>query len=380
MDRRKARKGIRPHGSGIQIDFVYNGRRFREKLAIAPTEPNLKHAERLRNSILFEISQDRFDIAKHFPKRKASEIHLQSSIDKAFDNFLKFKKTSCAVSTFRDYKSAIDFHLRPTFGHLDFSEVTPSKIRDWLSSLQISQKRKNNILIPLREIFNVAYRDEIISTNPLDRIENFRHTTKEPNPFSPFEIDQILNAASGQIKNLFKFAFYTGLRTSELIALRWSDIDLKKGIAFIRHAKVRKILKTTKTAAGIRNIKLFGFAIDALEGQQEFRSNEYDEVFLHPKTLKPWIDDAQIRKTAWYPLLENAHIEKRNPYQTRHTFASLMLTAGEDPFWVSRQLGHKNLQMTLKRYARWINDVNDSGGEKAFHILSQLSHKEALSA
>ena len=67
-------------------------------------------------------------------------------------------------------------------------------------------------------------------------------------PFSPDEINAILGAADGPIRNLLQFAFWTGLRTSELIALRWEDVD---GDAIhVQRAKVRGKLKSPKTEAG----------------------------------------------------------------------------------------------------------------------------------
>ena len=371
--------GVRPHGSGIQIDFQYQDKRYREKVALAPTEANLKHADRIRQAILNDIAFNRLDLSKYFPNRKIHHSANLNLIGDAFDDFLKFKRTSCALSTVRDYQSAIDFHLRPIFGSLPFDEIKPTFIRNWLADLPISLKRKNNILIPLREVFNAAYRDGLISENPLTRIENFKHATPEPHPFRRDEIEQILKAATGQIRNLFEFAFFSGLRTSELIALRWEDVDLNRDIAFIRQAKVRKVIKTTKTEAGLRTIKLLPPAKNALVNQKEFKSISFSEIFLNPKTLAPWVSDGQIRKTAWYPLLKLANVQQRNPYQTRHTFASLMLTAGEEPFWVSQQMGHKNLQMTLKRYARWIEDIDSRGGDKFMQVWSHLGHKENAS-
>lgn len=379
MDRRKTRKGIRPHGSGIQIDFIYKGKRYREKLAIPPSEANLKHAERTRNAILFDIAKGDLDLDKYFANRSHKRSELSGEISEALDNFLKFKRLDCAPSTLRDYQSAIDFHLRPKFGKYSFKEVTALMVREWLTDLLISGKRKNNILIPLREVFQLAYRDGVITANPLERIENLRHQPEEPNPFAPDEINNVLAAATGQIKNLFQFAFYTGLRTSELIALRWEDVDLQKKQIYVSRAKVRKSFKDTKTAAGRRVVALLPLAVDALIQQEAFKTSKHQEVFLNPKTSQPWIDDGQLRKRAWYPLLSSAGVTPRNPYQTRHTYASLMLTAGEDPFWVSVQMGHKNLQMTLKRYARWIPTRNNSGGEKAMRFLSQFSHSEVLS-
>jgi integrase len=379
MGRTKNLKGIRAHGSGIQIDFIYAGKRYREKLPIPATDANLKYAERTRNAILFDIARGDLDLQKYFPNRSHKNNQNSGEISEVLDRYLKFKRLDCAPSTVRDYQSAIDFHLRPKFGSFAFKDVSAAMVRTWLTDLTITGKRKNNILIPLREVFQLAYRDGIITANPLERIENLRHKPEEPNPFTPAEINSVLAAASGQVKNLFQFAFYSGLRTSELIALTWDDVDLIRKQVYVSRAKVRKSLKDTKTAAGRRIVTLLPVADDALRRQKEFKSPKHPEVFLNPKTGKPWIDDGQLRKSAWYPLLRSAGVVIRNPYQTRHTYASLMLTAGEDPFWVSVQMEHKNLQMTLKRYARWIPSRNHSGGEKATQFLSQFSHGETVS-
>jgi len=342
------------------------------------TPANLKHAERTRNVILFEIATGTFKLEKHFPKR-AGVGRATGQVGEALSEYLRYKRTDCALSTIRDYKSAIEFHLRPKFGDMAFSDVNYSMVRAWLADLEISSKRKNNILIPLREIFQAAYRDGVIQSNPLDRIENFRHSPEEPNPFTPEEINQVLGACKDeQVKNLFQFAFYTGLRTSELIALRWEDVDLDRNEVFVTRAKVRKTFKATKTLAGQRHVSLQPIARDALVSQARFRSESHPEIFLNPKTGAPWIDDGQLRKRAWQPLFKSISVTPRNPYQTRHTFASIMLSAGEDPFWVSVQMGHKNLQMTLKRYARWLRLANKENGSKAAEYLAQFRHEKDI--
>jgi integrase len=59
-------------------------------------------------------------------------------------------------------------------------------------------------------------------------------------------------------------------------------------------------------------------------------------------------------KRIWYPALKRAAIRERKPYQTRHTFASCALSAGEQIGWVARQLGHTNTEMVIRHYYRWI--------------------------
>jgi integrase len=219
--------------------------------------------------------------------------------------------------------------------------------------LPISNKRKNNILIPLRQVYADLYADEVIDRNPLDRIKNLPVDTREPEPFNPDETARILAQLQGQERNLIQFAFWSGLRTSELIALRWQDVDLANLCIHVRIAKVRGNTKTTKTQAGMRQVTLQPQALAALLDQQTL-NGAAEIVFHNPRTNQPWHNDQAIRKTVWTPALERANVKYRTPYQTRHTFASMLLSRGENPLWVANQMGHKDWGMIRKVYGRWI--------------------------
>ena len=176
-------------------------------------------------------------------------------------------------------------------------------------------------------------------------------------PFDRDEINAILEAAHHlQIRNLFQFAFFTGLRTSELLALEWRDVNFKKGVVKVSRAMVRKRLKGTKTDAGDREVMLLEPAIAALIAQKEYTFKKGKHVFHNPRTNQAWETDHQIRRTAWIYALERAGVRYRNPYQTRYTFASIMLSAGENLMWVANQMGHVDTEMVMKTYGKWIPD------------------------
>ncbi|MDP1716756.1 MAG: site-specific integrase [Burkholderiales bacterium] len=381
MDRKK---GIRARsGSGIEIDFTYKGRRCRETLKLSPTPANKLYAARKRGAILYEIAQGSFNYSKHFPNSPKAKGYAGGSLQtvgQALDLFIKAARNRCSHSTLRDYQSAIDYHLKPVFGEKLLTEISTADIKAWMGFLQISPKRINNVLTPLRGVLGDAFADGLIDRNPADRVKNLPHRTEEPDPLAPVEIEKLLASCPGQIRNLFQFAIWTGLRTSELIALEWGDIDWIRGIARIRRASVRKQVKVPKTQAGERDIKLLSGALAALQDQKSYTFLHAKQVFFNPRTNASWETDAQIRKTAWQPAIRRAGIRDRNPYQTRHTFASLCLTAGEDIAWVARQLGHKSIAMTLKSYARWIEGIETSGGEKMTRLLSQSGHRSVASA
>lgn len=352
-------RGLTIRGNSVQIAFTFQGMRCRETIRIPPTKTAIKELKKKRDHILYEISTDTFDYLKHFPfSKKAKQLRKtrpdRYTIAEGLKDWLQRAQSRCQQSTLRDYTSAIYYHLIPTFSDLTISELTALKVKEWLADLPCSNKRKNNLLIPLRQFYDEMFHDEIIDKNPLTRVKNLPLETREPQPFTPDEVARILNELAGQEKNLIQFAFWTGLRTSELIALRWQDVDLEQNCIHVRVAKVRNYLKGTKTKSGERTITLQPRAREALLNQQTATKTPEDTVFDDPRYNQPWKDDQAIRKTVWIPALKKANIKYRNPYQTRHTFASTLLSRGENPMWVAQQMGHKDWGMIIKVYGRWI--------------------------
>ena len=348
--------GITARGNRIQISFTYNGERCRETWPKQPTKENLSEANELRQMILSQIKLGIFDYEKLFPNSSRAIKHARNpgdkiTIENALNKWLRVHQKRIALSTARDYSSALREHLIPRFGHLYLSELKARDIRDWIASLAISNKRINNVLVPLRAIYGEAMEDELISKNPLARIKNLNVVTREPQPFNDAEIQAIYGELEGNDLNLITFAFETGLRTSELIALQWEDVDLDNKRIYIRRAIVRGQTKQPKTRSGIRTIELSKQAVDALLNQQKLAVKGF--VFFDTKTKKE-LNDKKIRERIWKNALKKAGVQYREPYQTRHTFASRHLSNGKPIIWVSLQMGHSNPNMTTSRYARWI--------------------------
>jgi integrase len=120
--------------------------------------------------------------------------------------------------------------------------------------------------------------------------------------------------------------------------------------------------------------------MEALESQKALTFSRGGQVFVNPRTDKPWETDGQIRKTAWALALKRAGVRYRYPYQTRHTYASTMLSAGENPLWVAQQMGHRDWGMIHKIYGRWIPTVDPTAGSKGALVWSRLGHIGKASA
>ncbi|NVK44438.1 MAG: tyrosine-type recombinase/integrase [Oceanospirillaceae bacterium] len=362
-------KGVSPRGNSIQISFTWNDHRYRETLRWEPTPKNLKMANSLRQSVIYDIDRGVFDhveYLKKFPSSSKAKSLVKSqadflTIDVALWDWLKNKRSYIERSTLRDYTSAIKHHLSPRFGLLTVNQLKAKDVKEWLAKLSISNKRKNNVITPLRQCFKELYLDEVIEQNIMDRVPNLSVSSREPQPFTQDEIDLILITLSAQCTDnyrpLIEFAFYTGLRTSELIALHWSDIDFQNARMEVKRARVRGVTKEPKTSSGRRFVDLVPEAINALESQSMHKMLNIDEVFYKLEKSAVFKDDQYIRKAIWTPALKAAGIAYRSPYQTRHTYASQLLSKGANPLYVANQMGHADWGMIRKVYGKWISNL-----------------------
>ena len=183
-----------------------------------------------------------------------------------------------------------------------------------------------------------------------------------------------------QHRNLFEFAFWTGLRTSELVALTWEDIDFLRNEARINKARTQdaEAPETTKTRQGVRDIKLLAPALAALQRQKTITFLAGGVIFRDPRTGEPWTGDEPIRQGPWKTALKKAGVRYRRPYQTRHTYASMMLTAGEPLGWVANQMGHRDLTMLARCYGRWIKSATPDVGNKAVAMFGASKNCDAI--
>lgn len=364
--------------TSLRIDFYYRGVRCRETLKIEATASNIKYANRLRGEIINAIERDTFCYSDYFPNSKRAYLFghaaTRITIGELLDEFLAQTKKTKESSTYRGYKKVCEGHLYPTFAKIAIQDLKPVMLRKWIQEFDCTSKTASNILTPLRAIIEQALVDQYITENPLNNIivsklldKKTKKSDYKPDPFDIREINAILDTAEDQLSNLFQFAFFSGLRISELIGLRWQDIDWINGMLRVEETIVAKEAKGPKTEAGLRDVLLLPPALAALKAQRAFTFLQDDRVFYNPRTNQPWESSQQLRRIAWTPTLKKAGVRYRNPYQTRHTYASMMLSQGENIMWVSKQLGHVDIEMVMKTYGRWIPDQSAHSGYRPVH-------------
>lgn len=379
--------------SSIRLRFTYLGEQWTEIIKGTPTDSNLEQVSILREDILAEIKLGIFNYELTFPD---SSKNIQK-VNALFGKVSNKLTTGEYLLTWHEYNARtleetsekenlriIHTSLLPAIGHIPLADLAWSDIKKMALTWNNTTKSIKNKLAPLRKSLRHAVDDGLVSSNVLlgksvDGIQKeFNPEEEEIAPFDMNERQAILDTcAHEQDHNLFQFIMWTGLRTSEVVSLTWSDIDWHKGTARINKAQPRKAtkLKRPKTKAGVRQVKLFPDALQALESQKNHTLLAGVQIFNNPNTLEPWHGDGAIREH-FKSICKKAKIRYRRPYQLRHTYATMMLMAGEPVRWLSKQMGHSTPMQTMNVYAKWIDEDSPDAGSKAVKMFSTLKEKK----
>jgi integrase len=150
------------------------------------------------------------------------------------------------------------------------------------------------------------------------------------------------------------------MRPNEQIARKWKHVDFIGRAIAIREGRVRKDEGLPKTQESIRDIEMLEPVYDLLLRHRAESWLRGDYVFLNQERSP--IDINTLRRRIWYPALKRAALRARTLYQTRHTFATLILATSKNPEWIAGQLGHTSTQMLFQRYTKYIPNVTRRDG------------------
>jgi integrase len=281
-----------------------------------------------------------------------------------------------ASSTKRTYETAFAATWNPYFGTKKLTELRQRDIRKAIAERAkvLKPGTLNNQLSALRVVLRAAVADKLIPDSPAAGVENLPIQRTEPDPFDAKERDAILAHMQAkypeQVWNYYTLAFHTGLRPSEQIALVWGDIDWIKKKLKVERARVDGEEKPSTKTNRKRFVDLSDVAITALTRQKVHTFMKGGKIFENPYTNRPWNNEAQQRINFFTPTLKALGLRHRDAYQTRHSFASILLSGGIKPAYISKQLGHTSLAMLFQTYGRWLEAESDAEAQKLNEILS----------
>jgi integrase len=289
-------------------------------------------------------------------------------------------KARVGVRTFRDYKTLLRLHIRPVLGsrligtisQVDLQSLYAQMFERGLSARTIEYT--NAVLV---SAFRQAVRWKMLAEDPCVGVDLPRVKHKEMETLSVEEYRRFLDVAE---KSAWfpVLALTTGMRPSEYLALKWTDIDWQRGTASvcrtIQVSGVEWTFDDTKRKRSRRIVKLQNFVLKALQGLKQAQESKRKEAsFLRSELMFVSASDLPLKqrvvKREFRRLLAVAGIRPIRLYDLRHTAATLGIAAGVSVKVISDQLGHASISFTLERYSQVLPSIQDEAAAKVEQLL-----------
>jgi integrase len=383
MARGRKGSGVQLRANDIRIRFTWNGTRYEIPLAWKPSTSNAKAAQKLAADVKDAIRLGVFTFEKFFPDSEHAK--KPEPVDQSFATYARLWQESRGnlSEAVRDKdRLAVEF-WKKIIGELTnagLDAVVPSELKAKIGKLPGGNKHQNNLMAPLRGIFDLWVADDPRSrVSPMLGVKNGKVQKSKPDPFDLDEVELIIADMAEhydpRVAAYYEFAFFSGLRPEEQIALEWPKIDGRKRVGRVDVAKHRGVLKGTKNYE-VRDVEFNDRAWAALERMRSWTALKRDDdgrsfIFENPRTNAPWASEADQRDLYWTPTLQRLRLRHRFAYQTRSTCATMMLMADMNPKYCADQLGH-SVVVFMTKYATWINGkANDAERAKFNKALAR---------
>ena len=275
-------------------------------------------------------------------------------------------------STARTYRSIVRNHFRTAFGECRSDRLFSETVNEWVrglaekvGSIKLAPKSFNNIVTLLGSILSWARRPAqgFLRHDPLVDVKRLPRTRTEREFLEPTEIDALIGAAGATPPDdtILKVAAFTGLRRGELFGLQWGDVqwnsDGQDGKLYVRRSLYMGRIVTPKTTNSIRGIDIPQRLLGELTVYRAmFPPIESDFVFRNAKG-RP-IDADKWYKRRFIPILQRAGLRRVGLHALRHTYASMLINQGENVKYVSKQLGHSSVQLTIDLYSHLFRETS----------------------
>jgi integrase len=289
-------------------------------------------------------------------------------------------------ATLDGYRIALRVHLIPAFGCLQLSQLTKERIQAFCAQkldAGYAPGTIRNMYNLLSSALESAVMDGILARNPCDHVTLPKQKQRKPYVLTVDQCKRLVAAARGRrLWFMILVALTTGAREGELLALRWSDIDLNNlRISIHRSVSVQKgkgmIEKEPKTKSGVRKVILTQVVVDAMDEHKRCieaarlsvsRWANLDLVF--PSKYGTHIWKQQLLKEFRAVLAEVGLPLEMHFHDLRHSFATLLFAAGVNPKIAQEALGHSSMSITLGLYGDVIPDMQEETGRVMNRLFS----------
>lgn len=289
-------------------------------------------------------------------------------------------QTSIRPGTRDRYEVAMRVHVLPRFENRPIGRITEDDISDLIRDLLDGRDARRRprraltpwgvraVLTPLSRVFSFAIRRGFASSNPVRGLERGERPSvgkRELRILSTEEVNRLLDACDETTEVFVALSAFTGARLSEVLGLRWDDVDLDAGSIRIRRQLSRDgRLVEPKTDAAKREVVVMPSLANLLRQHRLRLPFSVDTDFVFSTAKRTPLDQSNVRRS-FGRAVRQAGLEHLRLHDLRHVAASAWIAAGVDPVTVSRQLGHADPAITLRVYAGEFDRARHAEGIRA---------------
>ena len=336
-----------------------------------------KDAEKYLNTTLTAISTGTFV--------QQSSLSLNKFLD---DWLTSAAKPRVSERTYAEYDALIRRYVREPLGKTMLSDLRALQIQNLYSQMQergLSPRVVRYTHAVLSSALKQGVRWGMLQRNPAELVQLPKLRRKEMRAMTPEESARFLSALqTDRYSALFSLALSTGMRPEEYLGLRWTDVDLAKASVTVQRALVWRTkgggwyFTEPKTSRSRRTIPLPTSMVIALTEHKRRQSEErlrlgsewQDNGLVFTTVLGTPLNISNLTAKHFKPALKSAGLPKCiRLYDLRHTCATLLLGAGENPKVVSERLGHASITLTLDVYSHVLPDMQKAATDKLENIL-----------
>ena len=279
------------------------------------------------------------DLSRHFLQRELTDRNPRIS-----------------YSTKKAYAGYLEKWIDPRWGEYRLLDVRAVEVESWLKSLNRAPGTRSKIRNVMSLLFNHGRRHEICDHNPIQWVRQSAKRRTAPDILTSSEVQSLLANLRGRERTLVLLAVTTGLRRSELFALKWKDVDFHAKQIHVTRSIVQNVVGLCKTESSQKPVPAHNDLVEALRewhGQTPYQSSE-SWVFASPVNQGRWPYLAQqIMRRHILPVARKLGITKRIGWHTfRHTYSTLLRSTGAELRIMQELLRHSTIRVTLDTYTQ----------------------------
>lgn len=274
-----------------------------------------------------------------------------------------YDKSQSRPTTYAAHNYVFKNHILPGLGDILLAELTSEMVGEFLEerrrfgnhrpgSSGLGEETMRHIHRLLQQCLDQAIRDGLLTENPAKAFRYRKSTTVKANIMTPLEMEDYLDAAERLgYPPMFMLALTTGLRQSELIALKWSDLDIENRTLTIAENRAVVRRELVEYGSQTRSIRLTPEVVDLLI-MEHSKHPSSPLMFMHPATQRPY--SPQMVRRMHDEIIKEAGIDHIRYVDLRHTCAILALKNGMDTKELAQMLGHYRPTITRQNYEPYL--------------------------